>query len=136
MLQSPQKYLFSIEIEISGTVIVAQSHLNSLTQQSLAVNKQGQSCMKMAINKVQAFTASIEGQKRPISNVSTMIHFSASMWSANNKYRNHNGPFHLLQHTYHFIYQFYSRLIALVQSLFDTTQARLLEMELELNSLD
>ena len=41
-----------------------------------------------------------------------------------------------LQLTYHFIYQFHSRMIVLVQSSFHTTWASLFEMELEPNSLD
>ena len=33
----------------------------------------------------------------------------------------YTGPFYVLLVTYHFVYQFYSRMIVLVQSLFHTT---------------
>ena len=52
------------------------------------------------------------------------------------KHEYDRGPFHVLQLTYHFVYQFYSRIIVLVQSSFHTTWASLFEMELEPNSLD
>ena len=45
--------------------------------------------------------------------------------------QNEPGPFHLLLLIYHFVYQFYSRIIALVQSSFHTTWASLFEIELE-----
>ena len=40
------------------------------------------------------------------------------------------GPFHVLYLTYHFVCQFYSGIIVLVQSSFHTTWASLFEMEL------
>ena len=46
------------------------------------------------------------------------------------------GPFHDLQLTYHFVYQFYSRMMVLDQPSFYTTWASLFEMELEPNSID
>ena len=44
--------------------------------------------------------------------------------------------YHVLYLTYHFVYQFYSRTLVLVQSSFHTTWTSLFEMELEQNSLD
>ena len=58
--------------------------------------------------------------------------FLKSLFEATSK----KGRFISSSLTYHFAYQFYSRMIVLVQLSFDTTWASLFRIELEPNSLD